>query len=397
MLTMDSDQDTTLTKNFSNLRKRKRPPSELRFRKRHKSEDRSSSSSDRGSSCRRKFDCIPTSTDQWDNYVLERLGINYNIHFHSSPCDILDLIYRKTGIFGPLSQEQNEYVKNLQDSITYSSSITNLLSVMNMINVDTFIPEMKKDIDSIRNRQNSSYVEDFINSTRLMINYQVQHLTQGDRKGPVPEDVFVDMFKSYVKMCGLLPVPGSVWKSSMCIHSINVQSESDVVIMPKDHLDDTSPDPVSVVSIVEVQNSYRQGRVERPTKTRPSRSPTKSSLESIDSEPSVHQEPAIFEIIGHRLLGQHGGELLTHNELYGDFLSRRRAFKYLPGMIVIGTEVIFTVLAINGDHINELMKRQMSDKNKSYIYYSEPKDLLKKEDRDMLIESFVRLSNKFGK
>lgn len=60
-------------------------------------------------------------------------------------------------------------------------------------------------------------------------------------------------------------------------------------------------------------------------------------------------------------------------------------------------QVIFTVLAINGDHINELMKRQMSDKNKSYIYYSEPKDLLKKEDRDMLIESFVRLSNKFGK
>lgn len=31
--------------------------------------------------------------------------------------------------------------------------------------------------------------------------------------------------------------------------------------------------------------------------------------------------------------------------------------------------------------------------NKSYIHYSEPKDLLKKEDRDILIEAFFRLQN----
>lgn len=31
--------------------------------------------------------------------------------------------------------------------------------------------------------------------------------------------------------------------------------------------------------------------------------------------------------------------------------------------------------------------------SKATIYYSEPKDLLKKEDRDILVESFVRLNN----
>lgn len=58
-----------------------------------------------------------------------------------------------------------------------------------------------------------------------------------------------------------------------------------------------------------------------------------------DSEPASHHNTAIYQRICPRILGQHGGELLIHHWVFGRKLSKGRAFKYLPGMIVVGTGV----------------------------------------------------------
>lgn len=56
--------------------------------------------------------------------------------------------------------------------------------------------------------------------------------------------------------------------------------------------------------------------------------------------------------------------------------------------------MLFTLLEIEGVHVRDLKKPQLNKhEHKAIIYYSKPKNLFKKKDRDVLIESFVRLKN----
>lgn len=68
------------------------------------------------------------------------------------------------------------------------------------------------------------------------------------------------------------------------------------------------------------------------------------------SESDVKPEPAIYQDIPPRFHGQHGGELLIHKDIYGGYLSKGRMFRYLPGMICIGTRVrqlrLFPIFAL---------------------------------------------------
>ncbi|CAC5379136.1 unnamed protein product [Mytilus coruscus] len=254
-------------------------------------------------------------------------------------------------MFGPLTEKQGEFTKNLHNSISFSCSITELLGIGLDLNVETFIPEMEKDI---KKNQCSSR-------------------------------------------------PGSAWRSIMNIHQVDVTSTSDVVIMTKDHQCSQFPETSSVVSIAELKNlgvftndDDDENNDEEPT-TRTHRNTSSDSSElkeADDSEPSVHEKPAILKRVGQRVLGQHGGELLLHQSLCRQTLDKERGIRYIPGMIVIGTEVTFTLLELHGKHLAELRSKDGNIRHKSYIYYSKPRDLLKKEDRDILLESFVRLNNK---
>ena len=49
--------------------------------------------------------------------------------------------------------------------------------------------------------------------------------------------------------------------------------------------------------------------------------------------------PPLFDIVSEGTLAKHGGDLLIHRDIYGGILSKGRIWKYLPGMICMGTEV----------------------------------------------------------
>ncbi|CAC5377218.1 unnamed protein product [Mytilus coruscus] len=184
-----------------------------------------------------------------------------------------------------------------------------------------------------------------------MMKYQSSYLKMIYKYGkqsipPVPKDIFADIFKAFTKMCCFLPVPGSAWRSIMKIHQVNVTSTSDVVIMTKDHLRSQFPETSSVVSIAEVKHLglFSNDGDEQKPKLRSHRNTSSHSSEqkeAEDSESSVHEKPVILERVGQKVLGQHGGEFLLHQSLYPKTLDEERSMRYIPGMIVIGTEVRF--------------------------------------------------------
>ncbi|CAC5422526.1 unnamed protein product [Mytilus coruscus] len=225
-------------------------------------------------------------------------------------------------------------------------------------------------------------VEDFTTSTLLMVHYAIEREKYG---GKISEAVFKDLFKSFLKMVNLVPGQGEEWKSQMTILQQDVTSESDVVIMTKDFLNSIPPSTVSVVSIAE---SFENPHEDKTNKG--------ADLETASScsEKSVHEEPDIYRRIHQAVLGQHGGELVVHARTYGGrFVFKKKRCKLHPGMIVIGTRVTLTVLEYSFHLMDELQNNSVNENSRSYIYYSEAKDFLKKEDIDLLIESFIRLSN----
>ncbi|CAC5380047.1 unnamed protein product [Mytilus coruscus] len=289
---------------------------------------------------------LPTATSEWDLLCLQSVDIHYNNHFHNLPSDILDIVHAKTGMFGPLTEKQEEFTKNLQNSISFSCSITELLGIGLDLNVETFIQEVEKDIE--KNKCSSR--------------------------------------------------PGSAWRLIMNIHQVDVTSTSDVVIMTKDHCI-VSFQKLHLLSSLQRQfcidicqilfymfqlknlsvftKDVDDGDEEQPT----TRTHRNTSSDSSELKKSRRQ-------VGQKVLGQHGGDLLLHQSLYPKTLDEERRMRYIPGMIVIGTEITFTLLALHGKHLAELRSKDGNIRHKSIINYSKPRDLLKKEDRDILLDSF---------
>ncbi|VDI70143.1 Hypothetical predicted protein [Mytilus galloprovincialis] len=335
---------------------------------------------------------LPTKTSCWNIHCLESLGIFYNTTYHPSPLDILSIVNEELEIFGPLTDDQRILVEKIQKSVLLNTSMfdedmhfkTKLVQKKKK-NAAMFLPDLEENMKNLSNDPCLGTVKNFLLKVQLLISCQGAYL-YGIRQTGAPEVMIVDILKEFCLMCDIVPIPGSAKKCSMKIHNVNVKSSSDVVLVPMMYrLNAFDKETACIVTFAEVEI------VQGLQKTRETRSTPDGGASDVKPEPSIYQD------VPPKFLGQHGGDLLIHKDIYGGNLSKGRMFRYLPGMICIGTRVIFTLLKIAGTHLREIMTMSKYDtiktSSKATIYYSEPKDLLKKEDRDILVESFVRLNN----
>ncbi|CAG2231026.1 unnamed protein product [Mytilus edulis] len=206
----------------------------------------------------------------------------------------------------------------------------------------------------------------------------------------VPERVFVNLFCNFVKMCNLNPSEGSLWKTDQNILQQNVSSEADVVILPCNLMEASDYQAVNVVSVVDIKKLSTENL--DTTESLSSSSLSELSDFNQDTDGSTDQQPSIYKRICKKLLGQHGAELVVDHELFGEKCIKNGKI-YLSGMIVVGTQVTFTLLVCSVDHMVDILNEKDVGRKTSYISYSEPKDMLIKKDRDELLEAFWRLNN----
>ncbi|XP_063440842.1 uncharacterized protein LOC134721640 [Mytilus trossulus] len=326
-------------------------------------------------------DTLPKSTSQWDMLCMEKLGIYYNNQYHASPLDILDMINSKTGCFGSLSGEQTDYIGDLKETLCFDISLQesseNEQTPEQFVLTDEVLPKLEEELFKIRQKYSSrkrmaSVPEEFVKVIAQVLRYELGRYKSVKRMCPATEDLYVTVFNIFARMCGVETLPGSLWKNKMEVRSTDVTSTADILIVPVECLDSfrkdyPEADSVAVVSVVE-------------GKTFPSRR----------LQEELVTQNSICDDIDHKTLGQHGGKLLLHLQNYNNKLTRGR--RLLPGIIVMGTEVIFTVLEIDPKHLSQVYSEDPID-SRATIYYSKPKDFLKKADRDVLMEAMIRLNN----
>ncbi|CAG2246132.1 unnamed protein product [Mytilus edulis] len=321
------------------------------------------------------------------------------------------MVYSETEMFGNLTKEQSEFVKTLENCFTFSFDTNDLLVYSSQRLDMLLIDSIKEDVtDSGRILTNLG--EHFIRNLILMIKcYDFENrdslMKYGRKSGS--EAVFIDLFTIFIRMTGVLAGPGAMFKSTMDILQKSVTAEPDVVILAGDILE--NPTVVCAVSVVEIQfveksMSYCQHENARLKKTKqnkpePSSSITSSSSSSSSSGDSEHSdfeekpdEPHIFKRIPPKLLAQHGGQLIVLSQLYtGHHFTKDCTKKLIPGIIVMGTQVTFTLLEYSVNHMTDLFLKNGNGKERSYIYNTEPMDYLKKEDRNLLLESISEIAS----
>ncbi|CAC5418048.1 unnamed protein product [Mytilus coruscus] len=93
-----------------------------------------------------------------------------------------------------------------------------------------------------------------------------------------------------------------------------------------------------------------------------------------------------------KVFGKHAGELLF--ELNRCLKDSNAKVGRMPGMIIDGVKVIFTLLEIRVSHLEKLRKKQkLDDDDKALIYYSIPYDIFNQTDRNIVMEYFIKLNN----
>ncbi|VDI25334.1 Hypothetical predicted protein [Mytilus galloprovincialis] len=363
-------------------------------RRRTKRRIRSARSSESDSSNKTMHSLSPSTSD-WDVDFLKSLGISYNEVYHPSPMDILNMIYEDIDIFGPLTDDQKLDMERLQECLTFNSSIAEVMedeaNIVQNADGDIFFPDLENDIENLSS-SSLQRAEDFLVKVQLMISCQVAFLN-GLAENEVPVDMFVNILEAFSNMCHILPVPGSAFKCKKIIRNVPVTSSPHVVLIPwKNRLIPFAEEAACIVTVAQVQ---KEKQIKLSQEKWTNTAPTKDVKHSSDCQSEVSHEPTIFEKVHGNILGRHGSELLINEHSYGSILSKGRILKYLPGIICIGTEVIFTLLKITSSHLSQLKTKSKTfrQQTEATIYYSEPKDFLWKVDRDNLIEAFIRLNN----
>ncbi|XP_076085422.1 uncharacterized protein LOC143056226 [Mytilus galloprovincialis] len=348
---------------------------------------------------------LPSCTTDWDIKDLGSVGVYYKDK-PDTISTILDMVYSETEMSGGLSSEQSEFVKTLENCFTFSFDTNDLLVYSSQRLEMLLIDSIKKDVTE-NGRVLTNLGEHFIRNLILMIkcydfNNGESLMKYGGQTGS--EAVFIDLFTIFVRMTGVLAGPGAMFKSTMDILQKSVTAEPDIVILAGDILE--NPRVVCAVSVVEIHfvekttNKQKHTRFKKTRQNRAEPLSTSSLSLSSDSEhsdydnTSIPDELHIFKKIPPNLLAQHGGQLLVLSQLYtGQHFTKDKTKKLIPGIIVMGTQVTFTLLEYSVNHMKDLFLNNVNGKERSFIYYTEPMDYLKKEDRNLLLESVVRLGN----
>ncbi|CAC5418047.1 unnamed protein product [Mytilus coruscus] len=339
----------------SGQRVRKRPLPSY-FRTDSPDEENNSSSASSGDTTSGPSVVVPKDVSNWTVFHLGKLGIFYDQFAKPTPSDVLQKVADKTGDYGYLTKDQQEILDVILEHLDFNVIIEKEKLKRKQYLKGEIINELHLTADKIQNQlehgSNPSPSHDLQSCIRLYKRSNTSGLQDGrlqqfrERNGP--EAFYTLLMSSFARLCHLTPVPGQLYETTLQIAGVKVTSTPDLVLEKNEDI--TFHSVSSIVTIEEVKKAS-------------------VTAKTVEREGNEDNEKADIQ---HWL-------------------------KFVPGMISVGTKIYFTLLHINSDHVAFLGPgvKNMKEvrKQKATVYYSEPKDILVKDDRNALIQSMMRLNN----
>ncbi|XP_063407985.1 uncharacterized protein LOC134691393 isoform X1 [Mytilus trossulus] len=369
---------------------------------------------------------------KWERRTVEDVfKIYYNDNFCGSPSDIMSRI----GFVGNLSKEQKEYIETIKKYLHIDVGDGELSEVYianvprDRLIVDSKLKEILENLDNEKEEYTSVDSGSVYNyvclgfwltaySAYSALTYIFRHI-----RGRVYKFIcsitdlldalqvcrnisdaydgghYTTLFRTFADLCCLNAKLGfsksdqSTWKNLGDLD--NVISQPNIRLFKHGVFTKSSIDRNRVVSVVQVKKRRHQIDLDSSDSDGEACTSTSSfsSMRSSNSSDSSEDAPKIELLLNNAVLGQHAGELLLDLNKFVTKDCDTDKYK-MSGMIVNGTMVFVTVLEMSRQHYIKLAaNKELEDGDKAIIYYSRPFNILNESDRNVLIESFVRLNN----
>lgn len=362
---------------------------------------------------------IPNCVSKWKRKHAEKVNIYYKESYNPNVSDVL----LKKGKLIEFTVEQEQYISTLKSHLHFDAVLQNKQG--QFATHEFYSKHMKPTLDSIRKKIKSSdeensndsyidvmakvHIDDFLKELSEYLLIREQQYIGGTSE--VADGIYSQLFYTFATMCNLRPRFGgtapSFWQGLL---GVDVTSNPDFRLCTKSmSYKEKDENNICTVTFVKKTQPVKNQSKKRYKESSCSSSDSSSTEDSQDKEP-VHKRhkksslgcsdsssvdeseiftPEIEEDLDCNVLGRHAGELLLDVRKYA------KGNDKMPGIIVNGTKVYFTLLDISSHHMIKLYQRKELDKKKDVatIYYSRPLDILVEEDRIILIENFMRLNN----
>ncbi|XP_063411846.1 uncharacterized protein LOC134694729 [Mytilus trossulus] len=336
---------------------------------------------------------------KWTISQVEKyLNIYYHVDYLSNPLDVLKKI---ESLSEELTKEETSYVQKVKKYVTfnvenYDKFLFNSDSLKG--NVDQILKELKTETNiNVRKR-----VVKFTKAFKKL----VQDIESTRIHKQAYEGNFTKFVATFAELCclevdfSLSESDETVWENLIGIPKV---ISKPAIRFLKDGIGDSNDDDDyecdgMVVPVVQVKNNYDSTHASSWRKQRKiSGHPLSSSSNQRTSEfkkykDKVRERTHLEVRLNSTVLGQHAGELLL--DLRRHCTDEDKSKLTMPGIIVDGTKIFFTVLEISSTHFKKLKENiELEEEDKAIIYYSTPLDILLRDDRNVLIDNFIRLNN----
>ncbi|CAC5406384.1 unnamed protein product [Mytilus coruscus] len=340
--------------------------------------------------------CVSKWTiSQVENY----LNIYYHNDYLPNPLDVLRKI---ESLSEELTKEETSYIQKVKKYVTF-----------NVENHDKFLfnsDNLKENVDQT--------LKELKTETNINVRKKVMKFTKAFKK--LVQDIestrihkkaydgnFTKFVGTFAELCclevdfSLSESDETVWENLKGIPKViskpTIRFLNDGIGDSNDDDDDYECDGM-VVPVVQVKTNYDlthglSWRKRRKISGHPLSCSSNQRTSEFKKYKDKVREPTHLEVrLNTMVLGQHAGELLL--DLRRHCTDEDKPKLTMPGMIVDDTKIFFTVLEISSTHYKKLKENiELEDQDKAIIYYSTPLDILLREDRNVLIDNFIRLNN----
>ncbi|VDH93270.1 Hypothetical predicted protein [Mytilus galloprovincialis] len=332
------------------------------------------------------------------SHVEKYLNIYYHDDYLPSPLDVLRNI---ESLSEELTKEETSYIQKVKTYVTFN--VENYDKIL--FNSDSLKENVNQTLKEMKTETNINVRKRIVKFTKAFKKL-VQDIESTRKLKTDYEGNYTKFVAAFAELCclevdfSLSESDETVWENLIGIPKV---ISKPVIRFLKDGIGDSYDDDDyecdgMVVPVVQVKNNYDLTHAPSWRKRRKiSGNPLSSSSNQRNSEFNKHKdkirERTHLEVrLNSMVLGQHAGELLL--DLRRHCKDDDKPKLTMPGMIVDGTKIFFTVLEISSTHYKKLKENvELEEEDKAIIYYSTPLDILLRNDRNDLIDNFIRLNN----
>eukprot|EP00105_Crassostrea_gigas_P025245 XP_011445751.1 PREDICTED: uncharacterized protein LOC105341109 [Crassostrea gigas] len=347
---------------------------------------------------------LPSRLSEWERKHIEKLNISIVHVPDTKPLDLIQCGETK-------NYEETEKINELKKYVQKSPLMGHLRSLDHLYTPFTELSSESLWEMAPNDDEKVSMIPTWVPEHHMLWFYrfhcqahnfsnQLYHILKRRENGcSIHESHMQALFEAFACMFGLKSGLGSVpclEKETKRIMNLEISGAADIIFpykmfSPFQDVKQGTQHP-SVVAVCEVKKdspklnqSYSPLNSRTLTDNKINFENSAEQVSSTTNKEASHHKTVMY--LDDKIIGQHGGKLLFH---FSDTIKNGKIF----GLVVQETQVTFTMLEMSVEQYNDIVEGKVKHRSgdRPVLKVTKPYDYLKTQDRESIIEAFIKLA-----